>query len=746
LYRSNWGRLNAVHVSAALNSLAAFVSAEEENRSRVGDDGGTATNATTSSTATLLDALGRHVRAMPARALSASVWTLAILRPSSAELAPLAPLVAAAVRPHLERGGGFECRDAAIVMWSYATLGPSTSSHLPLGPHLARAFEAYLLAAPARGGMSPRDLSMMLWSAAALHLRGAVRCAGFVRGATHTMASGAMKMEPRQLAQCLWGFAALTAAAASGGGSGERPRQAPDGSGDDGEVGKEGKRDAEDAQGECERAQAGFLRTCAALVALPRFCPAGDESCGGDAGEGRPRGANPQDLSNFLHSFAACRWHPGDDAMRAVAAAVTSASDSFTAEEAADTLWAIATLQPPHDAGVDGAGNGNEGSPREDGAAGGCPRCKCSSGADDVDNKEVAAAADDAAAAAAANLDSTVSDAVAALFTRVAALCAAASPSSSSSSPCCLTFDAQATSNALWAAAVLGRCARPEAAPLWRVARAKIQLCLTGEARGVDQVRVRPEEGAEGTHGGGDGGGDGDGGGGEGGFSEAGLVQLFYASWCFLEERGGDDDDEVVEAAAGFAGESLRESVGRIHEYAAEVVSRRRGRVSAKTSKLQLSVGAAAAEVRGADGGLGVQAVEVEAEVVIGRSVSVATTVDLLLTMMRASPGDDGETTEKSSSMSFIVEVDGPTHFTRGAGGRGGGGGSDGARAVGGTALRNRLMRGGCAGGRGRGHDSRIAGFVALPYYALDDASRLAGRAGIAEVLRDALVRAGARL
>ena len=262
------------------------------------------------------------------------------------------------------------------------------------------------------------------------------------------------------------------------------------------------------------------------------------------------------------------------------------------------------------------------------------------------------------------------------------------------------------------------------------------------------------------------------------GFSEAGLVQLFYASWCFMEEPSNS------ESTAGT--ESMRETVRMIHEYcgsSAQVVSARGGRVNVKTSKLQLSVAAAAEELRGVCTGYGsVRAVEVEveAEVVMGLSVrptAVTTVVDLLLTLtlepvsISVSPPDDGggetetggEATgagvgtgtgsgaragavaeagtgeSTSSSVSFIVEVDGPTHFLRGGGGGGGGRSSDGheRREVGGTALRNRLMRGGCA--RVRGRDGRVGGFVTLPYYALDEASRLSGRAGTVKILKDAI-------
>jgi hypothetical protein len=225
-------------------------------------------------------------------------------------------------------------------------------------------------------------------------------------------------------------------------------------------------------------------------------------------------------------------------------------------------------------------------------------------------------------------------------------------------------------------------------------------------------------------------------------------MQLFYASWCFLEEGRGDgapaEDEQVAE---GFAREPLGEGVRRIHEYAAEFANQRRGRVIARTSKLQLSVAAAASELPGLHNEPGVLAVEVEAEVVVGQFVNVATTVDLLLTLTPSPPVGDGSAGAgggEASPSFFIVEVDGPTHFTQGSGGEGGTRGQGGhvGREVGGTALRNRLLRGGCA----RGRRGRFGGFVALPYYVLDDASSVAGRAGIVDVLREALTRVGAPL
>lgn len=719
LIQRHWGRLNSVHVSAALNSLAAFVSRQQEKDvTRVAEPSTNTEQQTTPSPSSsslltaLLGAFGRHVREMEPRALSASVWTLAILRPTSAELAPLGPLVAAAVQTHLERGS-FECRDAAIVMWSYATLGPATSSHLPLGRHLSLAFEAWAVSAVGTGaggdggwswsggGGSPamplRDLSMVLWSAAQLQLQGIARSPAFIRGAAQILTSNAMKIEVRQLAQCLWGFATLTAGSEA--------------KGDLGEARKTG----EEEEKKLEHARFGFLRTCAALVAKPQFLSSWavreDGRTTGERGQPLP-GANPQDMSNILHSFAACRWHPGNAALRAVSVATAAASEGFKAAEAADSLWAMATLHPDACRGrrsrdleaASGHGNGGVSACGRDVGAGRPLSCGCSVGVDDADEKvEDAATAchddDDA-------VDGALSDAVTALLTRISTLRLTASESTASAPDVPLKtsscrsqadFDPRAASNSLWAAAVLGRCTHPEVAPLWQTACTRMnRRCGSG-------------------------------------FSEAGLVQLFYASWCFLEECERENP--------------LVETVRRIHEYTAKVTSKCRRSDRAKTSKLQLAVAAAAAELRGTLGGLAIQAVEVEAEVIVGQYISVETTVDLLLTL--ASP-PDSETEALScgreeARIVFIVEVDGPTHFVRGKkGGRVQAGGAKTGCEVGGTALRNRLMRGGCMRMRSLAGETHVAGYVVLPYYVLDEAWRSAGRSGIADVLSDALVREGA--
>jgi hypothetical protein len=191
-------------------------------------------------------------------------------------------------------------------------------------------------------------------------------------------------------------------------------------------------------------------------------------------------GAKPQDLANVLHAFAACKWHPGDEALGAVAAAAAAVAHEFTAEEAADALWAIATLHPQ-------AGDGGG-----------------------------------------------IAEAINALSYRAGGAAVA-------SSPCC--FDPHATANALWAAAVLGRSSQPAMAPLWRVALAKLKVPVGND-----------------------------------GFSEPGLVQLFYASWCFLEEEEGEKEKEEVLVEKDRPGlgpkRELREAVRRVHEYTARASTR----------------------------------------------------------------------------------------------------------------------------------------------------------------------------
>jgi len=96
---------------------------------------------------------------MSPRGVSSSIWTLAILNPSAVELAPLAPIVAAVVRAHLERGT-FEFRDAAITLWSYATLGDA----LPMRVSDGRALHSSTFRL---------NLSMFLWdtSCGFIHLQ-----------------------------------------------------------------------------------------------------------------------------------------------------------------------------------------------------------------------------------------------------------------------------------------------------------------------------------------------------------------------------------------------------------------------------------------------------------------------------------------------------------------------------------------------------------------------------------------------
>ena len=144
-----------------------------------------------------------------------------------------------------------------------------------------------------------------------------------------------------------------------------------------------------------------------------------------------------------------------------------------------------------------------------------------------------------------------------------------------------------------------------EAAPLWRSARAQIQLRLNEE-----EGRKDASASASTSR----------------GLTEAGLVQLFYASWCFMEEPS---DDESTRGS-----ESMRETVRMIHEYcasSAQVVGARGGGhqrgTSVKTSELQRSVAAAAEELRGVTcaGHGSVRAVEVEMEARVARLLSLDT-------------------------------------------------------------------------------------------------------------------------
>ena len=142
LVTHHWGRLNAVHVSAALNSLAAIVGADDDGRDE-----------TTSLVPPLLKALESNVRDMCPRALCTSVWTLAILRPPADALAPRARRRGRARRVKLaERALGRAA--SPLVAWSYATLGADA---FPTGTALRAALIDALKRAATPTDATPTD-------------------------------------------------------------------------------------------------------------------------------------------------------------------------------------------------------------------------------------------------------------------------------------------------------------------------------------------------------------------------------------------------------------------------------------------------------------------------------------------------------------------------------------------------------------------------------------------------------------
>ena len=428
LVSRHWGRLNSVHVSAALHSLAAFVSGDDDVRDE-----------TTSLVPPLLRALEANVRDMSARALCTSVWTLAILRPPADALAPLAPIVADALLARLaERALG--ARDLAVVAWSYATLGADA---FPTGPTLPAALADALRRAATptpserRGdgnlhrSLSPRDASMATWAAAAVGLVDLARSVEFVRavadaayptrgcvvsGSESARASASddrRQTNPAETAQLARGFASLDAARSSEDASSAKDVFLPDA--------KRSLSDARDA----------FWRAIAANVASPTYLAE------------RPA---PRDVVGVLHAFAEARRDPGDAAVANACAATTASVDAFAPRDAADAMWALATLRA--DRGMDSRdGRGDFGDGLGDGDG------------DEPGGRYYPA----------------VDASFTALLRRVSALAGASCPR---------RFDARAAINALWAAAAMGEVTRGETRPLWRVALAALDAgALAREGR-----------------------------------------------------------------------------------------------------------------------------------------------------------------------------------------------------------------------------------------------------------------------
>ena len=400
LVTNHWGRLNAVHVSAALNSLAAIVGADDDGRDE-----------TTSLVPPLLKALESNVRDMCPRALCTSVWTLAILRPPADALAHLAPVVADALVAKLaERALG--ARDVAVVAWSYATLGADafptgTALRAALIDALKRAAtptdatptdatptDATPTDARLRRPLAPRDAAMATWAAAALRLVDLARTVEYVdavaAAARPTRGSDGRATNPAETAQLARGFASLDAARAS--------------------------EDASSANDSLADARDAFWRAIAANVASPTYLA---------------ERLAPRDVVGVVHAFAEERREPGDAAVANACAVTTAFVDSFAAREAADAMWAFATLRADR---------------VMDERRSGCSGCR-----------------------------SAVDATFAALLRRISALAGASCPR---------RFDARAAVNALWAATAMGEVTRGETRPLWRVALAALdEGALTREGR-----------------------------------------------------------------------------------------------------------------------------------------------------------------------------------------------------------------------------------------------------------------------
>ena len=641
LVSRHWGRLNSVHVSAALHSLAAFVSGDVDGRDE-----------TTSLVPPLLRALEANVRDMSARALCTSVWTLAILRPPADALAPLAPVVADALLARLaERALG--ARDLAVVAWSYATLGADA---FPTGPTLPAALADALRRAATptpsdrRGdadlhrSLSPRDASMATWAAAAIGLVDLARSVEYVRAvadAAYPTLSGSesacasacddrRRTTPAETAQLARGFASLDAARSSEDAS----------SANDSFSSPPAKRpslsDARDA----------FWRAIAANVASPTYLAE------------RPA---PRDVVGVLHAFAEARRDPGDAAVANACAATTASVDAFAPREAADALWALATLRA--DRGMDPRdGRGGFGDDLGDG--------------DEREPRRRYYPAVDASFTA--------------LLRRVSALAGASCPR---------RFDARAAVNALWAAAAMGEVTRGETRPLWRVALAALDA---------------------------------------GALAREGRTQLRDAAIRFAERderRGGEDedvpdeDDAAIRASASLALERLGlegegEGEGEDDHGVSDGV--RSSSDIFSTSPALGRVSATQRRVADAAADLGLVAATEAKVTLVGPNSSVAWTarVDVLVEIPAGRYANERAT-------AIVVEVDGPSHFLRGAGEDGGA-----RRRTGGTALRDWLATRGCAGAK--------MGRVVLAYDALDDALRRNGREGIAETLGAALEAAAA--
>ena len=114
LVSKHWGRLNAVHVCAALRSLASTTTTTTR-----GDDD---RDRESPALEKLLCALRARAKEMSPRALSTSAWTLAMLSPSSADLATVAPTLSSAIVTRVA-AGSLPPRDVSQILWSYATLG-----------------------------------------------------------------------------------------------------------------------------------------------------------------------------------------------------------------------------------------------------------------------------------------------------------------------------------------------------------------------------------------------------------------------------------------------------------------------------------------------------------------------------------------------------------------------------------------------------------------------------------------------
>ena len=328
LVTHHWGRLNAVHVSAALNSLAAIVGADDDGRDE-----------TTSLVPPLLKALESNVRDMCPRALCTSVWTLAILRPPADALAHLAPVVADALVAKLaERALG--ARDVAVVAWSYATLGadafptgtalraalidalkraatPTDATPTDATPTDATPTDATRTDARLRRPLAPRDAAMATWAAAALRLVDLARTVEYVdavaAAARPTRGSDGRATNPAETAQLARGFASLDAARASEDASSSANDSLAD-------ARRESLADARDA----------FWRAIAANVASPTYLA---------------ERLAPRDVVGVVHAFAEERREPGDAAVANACAATTAFVDAFAAREAADAMWAFATLR-----------------------------------------------------------------------------------------------------------------------------------------------------------------------------------------------------------------------------------------------------------------------------------------------------------------------------------------------------------------------------------------------------------------